>query len=489
MAKTVAEEYEAWDLSPLSIPARSTLYPLPPIGVGTPWVESLTSYIARLADAHCVYPGTLLDKVIVPLIPSPSPTERRRRSSWRSRDDVDIRHHPSFRGDGNKSNLINATGLRATDALAALETLTSRTDLGSLTLLVLAELLPPRGLIRLFKAWCPVCYEEWRIGKQVIYDPLLWVFHEVSVCIRHRLHLSTHCPNPHCARQLPALTWRSRPGYCAFCHCWLGRAREKVEEMSVLESPELAWQQWVTQSLGTVLATIPSVLVPPKRDRVRQIMTHIVEQLSRGNVSAFARALGTARNKIEHWCKGDRIPEIDILLRLCYRLEISFSDFLFSEGTAVQPHLKDGILPALFTPRKRVAIDKKRIYQSLEQAAAGDESPPPSLKEVGRRLGHQQTELYKINQTACHTIADRYTDYRSQRREQRLQGYRDEIEQVALQLQTQGIELTQKHIAPHMAQPGILRDPKVRELLWEVCHELEASNEIHAKDARVFPQG
>ena len=57
-----------------------------------------------------------------------------------------------------------------------------------------------------------------------------------------------------------------------------------------------------------------------------------------------------------------------------------------------------------------------------------------------------------------------------------MQGYREEIKQIALQLQTQGVSLTQKHIAPHMAQPAILRDPKVRELLWEVCRELEASD-------------
>ncbi len=57
-----------------------------------------------------------------------------------------------------------------------------------------------------------------------------------------------------------------------------------------------------------------------------------------------------------------------------------------------------------------------------------------------------------------------------------MQEYREEIKQIALQLQTQGVALTQKHIAPHMTQPGILRDPKVRELLREVCHELKTSD-------------
>ena len=36
------------------MPSRSNLYSLKPIGVKTPYIESLTSYIMRLAEAHSV---------------------------------------------------------------------------------------------------------------------------------------------------------------------------------------------------------------------------------------------------------------------------------------------------------------------------------------------------------------------------------------------------------------------------------------------------
>src|SRR5258707_12014982 len=160
MGKTAVEEYEEWDLSPLRTPVRSTLFSLEPIGARTPWVESLTSYIARLANAHCVFPGVLMEKVVVPLVPGYSPQEVQ---------------HSLFRKDGNKSNLLNATGPRALYAVGALEKLTGRTDLHALTLLIWAEVLPLRGLIRLTKAWCSACYEEWRVASRDIYDPLLWV--------------------------------------------------------------------------------------------------------------------------------------------------------------------------------------------------------------------------------------------------------------------------------------------------------------------------
>ncbi len=62
-------EISEWDVTPLPMLPRSTLYALVPIGMGTPLVESLTSYITRLAEAHSVFSGLLMQKVIVPLVP------------------------------------------------------------------------------------------------------------------------------------------------------------------------------------------------------------------------------------------------------------------------------------------------------------------------------------------------------------------------------------------------------------------------------------
>jgi transcriptional regulator with XRE-family HTH domain len=451
-------EYGWWNLTGEHLPERSTLYAPMPIGVGTAWQESLTSYLARLADAHCVYPGVLLSQMMIPLM-----AEMEEHLSAAA-------EHPLFRRDGSGSHLINATGPRARSALAALETLTLRTDLRSLTLVKLAELLPPRGFLRRTLAWCPVCYEDWQAGGHMLYEPLLWMFQEISVCTRHRVRLHTHCP--HCARLLPHLTWRSRPGYCAFCAGTLFGEQEGTRVL-VADSPSFAWQQWVTRALGAVVARLPAIDVPPKRERIRQVVSHAVERLADGSIAAFARSLGLPRGTVEHWCQGKRIPEMDMLLRLCYRLDLSVCEVLFQEGETPHPSLRDPVPEALFPSRKRTAIDKERIFHLLEQAASSTEDPPPSLKAVGKLLGYQPTTLYKINQTACHAIADRYTAHRRALREKRLQGYREEIRQIALYLQAEQVSLTQRHIARYLAQSAILRDPKVRELLREVCHEVE----------------
>lgn len=41
----------------VALPPRSAVYHLNPINVETPLIESFTSYVSRLAQAHCVHLG------------------------------------------------------------------------------------------------------------------------------------------------------------------------------------------------------------------------------------------------------------------------------------------------------------------------------------------------------------------------------------------------------------------------------------------------
>jgi hypothetical protein len=47
---------ELWGEEQIEIKPHSRLYHLEPIGVESPLVESLTSYIIRLSENHSVYP-------------------------------------------------------------------------------------------------------------------------------------------------------------------------------------------------------------------------------------------------------------------------------------------------------------------------------------------------------------------------------------------------------------------------------------------------
>lgn len=44
---------------------NNILYNIPPIGVGTMEIESLSSYISRVASSHCIYVGDLINKILI----------------------------------------------------------------------------------------------------------------------------------------------------------------------------------------------------------------------------------------------------------------------------------------------------------------------------------------------------------------------------------------------------------------------------------------
>lgn len=466
MGKTANDIYETWDLSKVAMPVRSTLYPLEPIGMGTALVESLASYIARLADAHSVFCGRLIEKEIAPLVPGYSPLERQ---------------HWLFRGDGNKSNLVNATGIRALYAVQALETLTLRTDLSHLTLLSLEEVVySRRGLIRPTKAWCPVCYEEQRVTGQIVYDPLLWIFQDVSSCIRHKQRLQTRCPYQDCGHLFQPLAWRAQPGYCSFCQRWLGVPLDVVGRYNELGAgDEIIWQRWVSDAWGTTLAAVSAVSKVPEKGQVSKVLTHVVQQISGGNLSALARILGLKVQQISQWVRGEKVPQMDMLLRLCYSLGLSLHEVLLHDPSTIHPHIKGKILsPQSWKRRPGLPLDKDFIRQELDKVLASDESPPLSLTEVTRRLGYEPQRLYQCHPSACHTIVRRYKDYVQRRKEIRMQGHREEIKQVALQLRREGVTLTLKHIMSQLPHPAIMRDPEVREIVEDVCQKLNDTQTI-----------
>ena len=73
--------FEVWGPAREAPPPRSRLYSLEPIGIGTPEVESLSSYLNRLAQAHCVTVSALIAHELVPHIDTPAAAKARRAPS------------------------------------------------------------------------------------------------------------------------------------------------------------------------------------------------------------------------------------------------------------------------------------------------------------------------------------------------------------------------------------------------------------------------
>src|SRR5574340_342077 len=188
------------------MPKRTALHGLAPMGVGTPYCESLYSWFLRLADSHCVLPNDLMNYLGEKFV-----QEDRGRRGW-----LRQLHDTCFSG----AEISTAVWVEK------LTELSGRGDLAYLTMLPWRQVFALRGRGEPKRKWCPRCLEESE-ASGVIHTHLLWDIGLVDACPKHGVHLLHICP--HCGNGGKAKNRRSRvayhvPGHCAQCGGWLGVA-------------------------------------------------------------------------------------------------------------------------------------------------------------------------------------------------------------------------------------------------------------------------
>jgi len=280
-----------------NVSPRSRLYHLPPVGVGTPVVESLTGYIMRLAQAHSVSTRTLVAEQLLPLYGRPYLLGHSLRLFW-----------------SEQTRALNGTNSSTRDLVHVLEQLTGRSDLAVLTMLIWANVLPPRGLLRPHRAWCPRCYAEWRLRGQTIYEPLLWSLDVITVCPQHRLKVRNRCPS--CQSHLLPLEAQSCPGYCEHCGQWLGSDSERCAAEPRESCQDVSREVWVATVIGELLAYAPSITLPPTRDRLAMVVSAYVDRAGGGTNAALARLLSCSKYTIRDCCRGEQLLQLGTLLKL-----------------------------------------------------------------------------------------------------------------------------------------------------------------------------
>ena len=344
------------------IPKRSRLYSLEPMNVGTAEVESLTGYVARIAEAHCVTVSDLVGAELSdPACPTPlfTPYPGKGRSNF------------------FYTQLYSVNGIADVPRkwVSVLETATLRQGLSDLTLLAFADLFSESHLFRNVSAWCPSCFES-RRRCGVRYESLLWAIGIVKVCPLHREPLEEICP--HCRRRSRPLAAHARPGYCSRCGGWLGSAGGSTEK-SMSES-DLEREIWIAKSIGDLLAAAPRAeRVSAAGNVCGTNLSACIESATSGNLLAFADITRTPRGALRYWVSGMHRPQIGALLRMCYQIGVPVTQLLGDPAAAdfdIAPLRNDrGI-------QLRRRGDEVRL--ALDRALA--EEPPPSVSELARRL-------------------------------------------------------------------------------------------------------
>jgi hypothetical protein len=346
--------YDVWNLAPCTLSPRSRLYSLQPMAIGTPRVESLTSYIMRLAEAHTVSARTLILREIFPNL-STRP------------------HNTHFEG----LHSLNGMGAYFEQWVSILGKLTARSDLLALTLLPWQRLLTSGGILRRRRKWCPRCFQEWQRHATPIYECLAWVLAPVAVCPVHDILLEQYCPQ--CRRPMLVLSAHAHPGFCAHCHRWLGdhstaRGAPATEQV-------MADQLWIANQVGEFLALGAAVSDKGPPCHLLSNLQRMLVGLARGNQRLFGRVAKISDGVLNAWLTGKSFPSLPIVIRICQNLRFPLNRLVLEEVSGTDPEwsalAKQGSLAA--RRRRRVLRPQYPVTRVVGQGPI-----PPEEREAAR---------------------------------------------------------------------------------------------------------
>jgi len=351
-------------------------------------VENLTGYIVRLAEAHCVSAGVLYWKEIRALA-----------------DKGNIFTFRVSKVDGYSTHTINGLGRPATDFVRALETLTGRGDLSSLTLLNWAGVLPRHPC-------SAVAGRGARVVCMLGEKQINWFTSLFSGPCRPSP--SAHTIAGSCGRRARTVSvglalWTHARG--AITVRAVGRrlypqwqVRHQIPECC--QGDELEWASWVASAFGELLAAAPQITYPPGRDHLAQTIRVCVDTLCSRNASALARLMHVGRGTISRWQRGKSTPRLAHLLSMAYRLGISLLDLLLGSPTFVTSRGFVRAVPVEVNARSQRPtmaygrrVDRTEVSRILHTALG--ETPPPSVDQVIRRLSYTGPTIYGTSQTSA----------------------------------------------------------------------------------------
>lgn len=346
---------------------RSVLYNIPPIGVGTMEVESLTSYIARIADAHCVETGALINEILI--------NEIKKERIYKEETVSAV-----YRNDTHK---FNGLSVAAAENVTIMNKLCGREDIESLTLIKYKNVLNHNKLLKKNKSWCPYCIADM---KEIQFEKLIWCITPVDICHIHSTKLEDTCRK--CGANQKHLKFKTLNGFCQKCFQWLG-CNEKVCAERKLNPQKVVF-------IGKML----------EESSTREIFTnnHMIENLTnlwksipRPKREFLESQIGIGGKLISDLQRGikDKIS-LRNLIHLCAYLDCPANDLFGKLINISLESLKPNEIPSINNTREKVDKEKleKKLIRYLDLCRE-DENNYLSIKELEKKFGHATSTIIK----------------------------------------------------------------------------------------------
>ncbi|OWW22626.1 TniQ family protein [Noviherbaspirillum denitrificans] len=357
---------------------RSTLHALSPMAIGTPEVESLTSYFCRLAYSHGMTAQKLADWVLDYFDSAVC-----ERYGW---------HQRSF----------SSQSIESEQWAAWLSELTGIEGLDHLTLAPWRDLVGMPGLAPRSDRWCPCCLADDKAKGADPYLRLSWEVAPVTVCVRHKVELCSKCP--HCeqtnVRNRAAIVV---PGYCTACGGFLGDPYTKPATPEAL---------WVARQVGLMLQALPKVTAEARTP----LLETVIQRMADGRAATFAKRYGFSKSGVWHWVNKGGLPSLKAWLTIALHggisLERLFAGDIDDWIVPLEPTQMALPLPA--SPRagiRSVTLDWDAIRASLQAMVLAPE--PVALHEACVQLGVSRKQLYLRANGEARALADRYRRHKA----------------------------------------------------------------------------
>ena len=368
-----------------SVPLDPVLYGRAPKGLGTPLVESLSGYLARLCEARSLAVTDVLDLLVRPLVP-PGLLRPRRDLLWF------LSQHVVG---------VDGFGAQAVWFVTALAQLTRQPCLTCHTCLAWRDIFAPASpgvLARCGKRWCSRCLEQWHRQGVEPWEPLLWRLSPVTRCPIHRVRLSERCPG--CGHPQKVVTQ-----YVPFPHCdrcgqllFVGDPLRDSGGFDERFDRAPLWEWWTSVAVAQML----SVHRHPERAAspagIRSLLELRIRHRGIGS-EPLARYLRVARTAMIAWRDGKRKPRLRSFVQVCMLLgehpaAVAYPDVpdgawqSWSPWPGVQHPWSAPVSTSFDTVRRR-ALDARwaRVAAELDAVIATGDCPSPSAlaSSVGER--------------------------------------------------------------------------------------------------------
>jgi len=384
-----------------AIPPRSQLYSLEPLGVGTGLVESLTSYIARLASAHNFKLSTFVSKLLAPL------SKLTGVAGIGGRHDV-LRHLGAS---------LNGAGATSAECASILEALTLRKHLRELTLHFTAGWLSDRILFSDHQRWCPQCLLVWKYRGETVYYSLLWQLEILRTCPIHETLLRSHCPECGCTHR--PLGKHLIPGRCPTCGAWLGAESEVIKECDRINVRQV--HNFIAHQCQRLIGAA-GVLESRKCKAWPQNIETLVRHYAGGSPHRLSQELGIHHDTLKCWIVTEHVPTLPSALVIACAFDLDLVDLLSHPLVGAIPLVRSLNAPevtSLFR-RKLKRHDARLIEEILTEAVERPTDPPLSLMAICKKAGCDQSYVSRRFPELAQKIIARRRTYVEIHKQQRL---------------------------------------------------------------------